>query len=154
MGMHRRRFIQSTAAGGAAVLGLGLFSQAVMAEWPKAAFEAKTVEDALTALLNQAVTTESGDIDIKAPDIAENGTVVPIEVSTSLPGVKSILIVAEKNPIPLVGVFKLAENTVGYVSTRIKMASTSSVMAVVESEGKLYAAKKEVKVTTGGCAGN
>jgi sulfur-oxidizing protein SoxY len=153
MGMHRRKFIQGAAAGSAAVLGMGLFSQAVMAEWPKAAFEAKNVEDALQALLAQTETTESDDITVKAPDIAENGAVVPIQVTTSLPDVKSIVLVAEKNPVPLVAAFKFGANSVGYVSTRIKMGTTSNVMAVVEAGGKLYMAKKEVKVTIGGCGG-
>jgi sulfur-oxidizing protein SoxY len=151
--MQRRRFLKSTAVGGAAAVGASLFPQFVLAEWPKAAFEAKTVDEALSALMGMTEHTESGEINIKAPDIAENGAVVPIQVNTSLPDLESIAIIAEKNPVPLIASFNFTENGVGYVSTRIKMGTTSNVIAVVKAGGKLYSAKKEVKVTIGGCGG-
>lgn len=147
--MHRRKFIQSAAAGGAAVLGL--FPHVAPAEWSRAVFEAKTVEDALNALLAQSETRESDAISIDVPDIAENGAVVPIQITTSLPGVESIALIAEKNPVPLVAAFKFGDNGATHVSIRIKMSTTSNVVAVVESEGKLYKAVQKIKVTTGGC---
>jgi sulfur-oxidizing protein SoxY len=95
---------------------------------------------------------ESGDIKIKAPDIAENGSVVPVTISTGLSNVESITILAESNGTPLVGSFDLS-GAEAYVSTRIKMAKTGNVIAVVKSGGKMYSGKKEVKVTIGGCGG-
>ena len=151
--MQRRSFLKSTAAGSAVAVGASLFPQFVLAEWPKAAFEAKTVDEALSALMGMTERTDSGEITIKAPDIAENGAVVPIQVNTNLPDLESIAIIAEKNPIPLIASFNFGKNGVGYISTRIKMGSTSDVVAIVKAGGKLYSAKKEVKVTIGGCGG-
>jgi len=92
-------------------------------------------------------------VKIKAPDIAENGAVVPITVSSTLPDIESISIIAAKNPSPLAASFQLSSMSEGYVSTRIKMGKTSNVIAVVKSGGKLYSATQEVKVTIGGCGG-
>jgi sulfur-oxidizing protein SoxY len=151
--MQRRDFLKSTAVGSAVALGSSLLPQTLLAAWPEAAFKAKSVDEALSALLGSTEKTESGDINIKAPDIAENGAVVPIQVTTTLPNVESISIIAEKNPVPLIASFNFGENAVGYISTRIKMGTTSDVIAVVKADGKLYSAKKEVKVTIGGCGG-
>jgi len=151
--MKRREFVKSTLAGGAVVATAALLPQSVLAEWPKAAFESKTVDEALNALLGSAELTESADIAIKAPDIAENGAVVPIQVTTNMAKVESITIISAKNPVPLIASFKFAANNAGYVSTRIKMGKTSDVIAVVKADGKLFSAKKEVKVTIGGCGG-
>lgn len=124
----------------------------VLAAYPKAAFEAKDAAGALTAALGSESYEHSDDIKIKAPDIAENGSVVPVTVDTSLSGVESISILAEANATPLVCSFNLSAAE-SYVSTRIKMGKTGNVVAVVKSGGKLYANKKEVKVTIGGCGG-
>jgi len=94
---------------------------------------------------------QSKDIAITAPDIAENGAVVPIAVTSKIPNTQSISIVAEKNPFPLAATFDLSGGSEGYVSTRIKMGQTSNVHVVVKADGKLYTAVKEVKVTIGGC---
>jgi sulfur-oxidizing protein SoxY len=123
-----------------------------MAAWNKAAFEAKNVGDAMKGL-GVSAPADSKSIAIKAPDIAENGAVVPVEVTSSLPGTTTIAIIAEKNGTPLVGSFELAGGTEGYISTRIKMGQTSLVRAVVTAGGKSYTAAKEVKVTIGGCGG-
>ncbi|MEN8133059.1 MAG: thiosulfate oxidation carrier protein SoxY, partial [Pseudomonadota bacterium] len=96
---------------------------------------------------------DSSDITVKAPDIAENGAVVPITVSSTLTGVTSIAILVEKNARPLTASYDLAEGTEAYISNRIKMGKTSDVVAVVKADGKLYQAKKSVKVTIGGCGG-
>jgi len=95
----------------------------------------------------------AGDIKIKAPDIAENGAVVPITVSTGMAGVESISVLASGNGTPLVASFTLGSGAEAYASTRIKMAKTSDVVALVKANGKLFSNKKQVKVTIGGCGG-
>lgn len=154
--MKRRVFLKGTMAGSAVAVavGAGLLSpQQVLAAWPKNAFESKNVQDALKGLYGNALTEPSGSVNIKAPDIAENGAVVPITVSTDLPNVDSISIIAEKNGTPLAASYQLAANTEGFISTRIKMGETSNVIATVKAGDKLYSARKEVKVTIGGCGG-
>jgi sulfur-oxidizing protein SoxY len=154
MSIARRTFLKATfAAGSTIALGGSLLPTAVMADWPKAAFEAKTVSDALKVLYTSPDVTDSKEIKLEAPDVAENGAVVPITVSTSLADVETITIIAEKNAIPLIGQFKFTKNAVAYVSTRIKMAETSNVVVVVKAGGKLYTTKKSVTVTSGGCGG-
>jgi sulfur-oxidizing protein SoxY len=95
----------------------------------------------------------SGDIKVDAPDIAENGAVVPVTVTSGIAGTEGIAIIGEKNALPLIADFKLMNGAAGYVSTRIKMGSTSNVIAVVKAGGKVYKGHKEVKVTIGGCGG-
>ncbi len=154
--MQRRSFLKGTLAGSAVAVavGAGLLSpRAVLAAWPKAAFEAKSVNDAMKGLFGSADNTPSGDIKIKAPDIAENGAVVPVSVSTSLGKVDSIAVIAEKNGTPLASNFRLGSSAIPNVSTRIKMGKTSDVIAVVKANGKAYSARKNVKVTIGGCGG-
>lgn len=154
--MQRRTFMKGTLAGSsiAVAISAGLLSpRTVLAAWPKSAFGAKNVQDALSGLFGSADNTPSGDIKIKAPDIAENGAVVPVSVTTSISGISSIAILAEKNASPLTANFELASNAKGYVSTRIKMGKTSDVIAVVKAGGKAYSARKNVKVTIGGCGG-
>jgi sulfur-oxidizing protein SoxY len=153
--MKRRNFIQGTLAGSAVAVGAALFPHAVFAEWPKAAFEAKEVDAALQALLGSAEASDSGEIEVKAPDIAENGAVVPVQITTTLANIESISLIVEKNPVPLIASFSFPDPAMaeGFVSTRIKMGATSNVMAVVKAGGKLYKAAKEVKVTIGGCGG-
>ena len=154
--MKRRTFLQGTLASsmvGAAVSAGLLTPRMVLAAWPEAAFSSKSVDDALNGLYKSVNHSPSGDIKIKAPDIAENGAVVPITVSTSLSKVESISVLVEKNPSPLATNFNLAANTEGFVSTRVKMGKTSDLIAVVKSNGNLFSAKKQVKVTIGGCGG-
>ena len=154
--MKRRTFLQGTIASsmvGAAVSAGLLTPRMVLAAWPESAFKAKSVDDALNSLVGSVNHSPSGDIKIKAPDIAENGAVVPITVSTSLAKVESISVLVEKNPSPLAADFKLAANAEGFVSTRVKMGKTSDLIAIVKSGGKLFSAKKTVKVTIGGCGG-
>ena len=156
MSMNRRFFLKGSMAAGAlgVAVGAGLLTpRSVLAAWPKEAFEAKKVADALNALHGSSDVAESADIKIKAPDIAENGAVVPITVSTAMAGVESISIIAANNPVPLVASYNLGEGAVGFVSTRIKMGKTSDVIAVVKAGGKLHSNRKEVKVTIGGCGG-
>ena len=154
--MQRRTFLKVTLATSTLAIAVSagmLNPRTVLAAWPKSAFEAKTVEDALNSLLGDAQTTPSGDIKIKAPDIAENGAVVPITITTSIPGIESISIVAINNGNPLAANFIMSGNTKGFISTRIKMGKTSDVVAIVKAGGKSQAARKNIKVTIGGCGG-
>jgi len=156
MMMKRRTFLKSSLAVGTvgAAIGLGLLvPRAVLAAWPKSAFEARTVDNALTALTGNAQLAGSNNIHIKAPGIAENGAVVPVSVTTSIPDVESISIIAKKNARPLVASFNLGKGAEGFVATRIKMGQTATIIAVVKAGGKLYSAGKKVKVTIGGCGG-
>ena len=152
--LPRRSFLKGTLATGAVAVAATVLPFSAMADWPKAAFEAKTVEDAIMALLGSPDTIVSTAITIELPEIAENGAVVPVKVSSTLPKVESITLIAEKNPIPLVAQFKFENDAVQpFIATRIKMGETSNVVAVLKSEGKIYVARKEVKVTIGGCGG-
>lgn len=153
--MKRRTLLKGGLAAGAVSVaaGAGLLTPgAVLAAYPKAAFEAKDVAGALNGSLGASSYSDSGDIKIKAPDIAENGAVVPVTVSSSIAGAESIAIVSEGNNTPLVASFNL-NGSEAYVSTRIKMAKTGNVVAVVKAGGALHGNKKEVKVTIGGCGG-
>ena len=153
--MNRRTLLKRSLAVSAVTVAAsaGLLAPGqVLAAYPKGAFEAKDSASALSNALGSSDYSESGDIKIKAPDIAENGSVVPVTVSTGLSNVESVTLLAEANATPLLGSFDLS-NAEAYVSTRIKMGKTGNVVAVVKSGGKLFSAKKEVKVTIGGCGG-
>lgn len=156
MNQFRRTFLKGTGAAGtvAVAVAAGLLkpTELLAAEWNKNAFDAKSIPDALKGIGAQAGAT-SKDITIKAPDIAENGAVVPVEVTSKIAGTQTIAILAEKNPSPLLADFGLSNGAEGYVSTRIKMGQTSPVKVVVKAGGKYYTAQKEVKVTIGGCGG-
>jgi len=152
----RRVFLMASLAAGAVGVAVGaglLLPRSVLAAWPKDAFAAKEMSAALNALLGSDATEESEAIKIKAPDIAENGAVVPVTVSAEMDGIESISIIAAQNPVPLVASFTLGEGAEGFISTRIKMGKTGDVISVVKAGGKLYSARKEVKVTLGGCGG-
>ncbi len=156
MNTKRRSFIKSSAAAGAigVAISAGLITpRAVMAAWPKAAFAATDVNIAIANALGSEATTESSDIALKAPEIAENGAVVPITVTSKIAGTESISILISKNPTPLTATFNMGKGTEGFISTRVKMSKTSDLVVVVKANGKLYSARKEVKVTIGGCGG-
>jgi sulfur-oxidizing protein SoxY len=154
--MKRRVFLKGSLASGmvAVAVGAGLVSpRQVLAAWPKDAFEAKNVSDAMNGVVGTDLAPASDAIKLDAPDIAENGAVVPVKVTAEMDGIESITILAEKNQTPMIASFNLAAGTQGYISTRIKMGKTSNVIAVVKAGGKVYSARKEVKVTIGGCGG-
>ena len=154
--IKRRVFLKGSLAAGtagvAASAGL-LAPQAVVAAWNEKAFKAKSMDDALNAALGATSSDASDKIKIKAPDIAENGAVVPVSISADMSGVESIALLAANNNTPLVATFNMGAGGVPDVSTRIKMAKTGDVIAVVKSGGKLHSARKSVKVTIGGCGG-
>ena len=121
-------------------------------QWNQAAFGGKTLKDAMAALGAQSPAS-SDAIAIKAPEIAENGAVVPVAVESRLPNTQSITLLVEKNPLPLAAVFDLPAGTEPSVATRVKMGESSDVYALVKADGKFFVARKEVKITIGGCGG-
>ena len=136
----------------AALVGCGLLtSRQALAFADTAAFDVKTIDEAFKALGGTAA--DSKDITITSPDIAENGAVVPIAITSNLPKTQEIYIVVEKNPFPLTAGFVIPEGTDPFVSTRVKMGQSTNVYAIVRADGKLYSARKETKVTLGGCGG-
>lgn len=154
--MQRRHFLKNTMATGTIALAASsglLVPGSVLAAWNKKAFDAKDVQSALKGAIGTELTEATDKIKIKAPQIAENGAVVPITISSTLSNVKSITILSEKNGTPLIAKFNLKGKAEAFISTRIKMGKTSNIIAVCESGGKFYSARKEVKVTIGGCGG-
>ncbi len=143
--MQRRNFL------------LGLFSfailapmQALAAAWNKAAFEAEKLGDA-SKNLNISNETVSHDIQIIAPDRAENGAIVQVEIKSNIPNTESITILVENNPTPLIALFKFSHGAEAFVVTRIKMAETSDVKAVVKAGNRYFANSKNVVVLENGC---
>jgi len=152
--MQTRREMMTRSAAVTLMLGAaGVLPAQTQSAWNKGAFEGKSIDDVIKGL-GLAKPVESKDITFTAPDIAENGAVVPIAASTTLPGVKRIAFLVEKNPTTLAGVFEFSDAVETSVATRIKMAQTSNVLAVaILGDGKVLYAQKEVKVTLGGCGG-
>lgn len=133
-------------------LGAGLVSPKAVLAWNEAAFHSKSADEAMNALFGSSSAAESADVKLEAPEIAENGAVVPIKISTEM-AAESVSVIAPNNPIPLVATFVLGEGAKAFASTRIKMGKTGDVVAIVKSGGGLHSAKKNVKVTVGGCGG-
>jgi sulfur-oxidizing protein SoxY len=154
MSENRRDFMKLTgvfgllAAAGLLTTGEALAQQQA---WNKAAFETKSLADTYKVL--GGTPAESADIAITAPDIAENGAVVPVSVASKIPNTQAVYILVEKNPNMLAAGFNIPQGTSADVATRIKMGQTSNVYAVVKADNKFYVASKEVKVTLGGCGG-
>jgi sulfur-oxidizing protein SoxY len=150
----RRLILQG--AGSVALIGLGFGTVPALAaandKYPEDAFKQKGDADAIKALYGK--TAEASDkVKLDAPEIAENGAVVPIAVATTLTDVTSISFLVSENPNALAASYVIPEGTVPAVANRLKMAKTCNVIAIVESGGKLFSATKEVKVTVGGCGG-
>ena len=150
--MKRRTLLKTSLAASAVVAAGSVIPGRVMAAYPKAAFESQEPSVSLDNIYGMSDYTESSDIRIKAPEIAENGAVVPIQVDSSIANTESITIIVNENPTPITASFNLY-GAEGYVSTRVKMGQTSDVLAVVKAGGSLHAARQEVKVTIGGCGG-
>ncbi len=133
--------------------GLGLLhSGAALAEWNKATFAAKTLDELFAAM--GVIALERSDlIQLTVPEIAENGAVVPVTVVSTLPGTEQISILVAKNPLLLSASFIIPSGTEGRITTRVKMGGTSNVIALIKADGKFYRSSKEVKVTAGGCGG-
>jgi len=155
--MHhtRRSVLKGVGAFGvlATAVAAGLLSPVrALAAWNKGAFEAKSAVDAMRAL-GMSNAEDSKEIQIRAPDIAENGAVVPIDITSSIPGTTAISVFIEKNPFPYTGTFDFSQGAVPYVHLRVKIGESSPVRVVATAGGKHYTAAKEVKVTIGGCGG-
>ncbi len=152
--MHTRREAMSRAAAVAGMMAAaGMLPGSAQAAWSQAAFEAKSMAEAIKALGGSAP-AESKDVSLTAPDIAENGAVVPLGCACALPGVKRLLLLVEKNPSALSAVFDIGDAVEANVATRVKMGQSSNVYAVaMMGDGKVLYAQKEVKVTLGGCGG-
>ena len=150
--ISRRQAVKTSAAVTGMLLAAGMLPQAALA-FNKAAFDAKTVADVMKAM-GAGAPTESKDVTLTAPDIAENGAVVPLGAATTLAGVKHMLILVEKNPNTMVASFDVSDAVEPNFLTRAKLGQTSDVYAVaITNDGKALYAKKEVKVTLGGCGG-
>lgn len=150
--MKRRTLLQASLATGViASTGL-LIPGRVMAAYPKAAFESKEVPGAVAGVMGSSDYTDSGDIKIKVPPLAENSAVVPVTVTSSIADTETISLIVAKNPTPMAAIFNL-HGSEPFVGVRVKMLESSEVIAVVKAGGSLYASRKEVKVTAGGCGG-
>jgi len=152
--MYTRRDVLTRSAAVAGIMAsAGLLPAAALAAWSQAAFEAKSMADAVKAL-GGAAPAESNDVTLTGPDIAENGAVVPLACACALPGVKRLLLLVEKNPNTLAALFDIGDAVEPNVATRVKMGQSSNVFAVaMMADGKVLFAQKEIKVTLGGCGG-
>ena len=148
MKIDRRSMLRSFLAVAATLA----FPRLIFAARADKAFEATSADEAIAELLG-AVPADSDRIQMKIPDIAENGAVVPVTVSTDLENVESISVVVDNNPTPLAASFEMSPRMVAVISVRIKMGQSSNVRAIVQAGGNLYSTSKEVKVTIGGCGG-
>jgi sulfur-oxidizing protein SoxY len=152
----RRAFLKKAGVFGsvAAAIATGLLNPGAVfaAAWNTLAFTAKDPAEALKNAGYEGA-AESSDIMIKAPDIAENGAVVPVSATSNIPGTTSMAFFVEKNPAPMIASFEFSNGAEPYISTRVKMAKTSIVRVAVKAGGKNYTASREVKVTIGGCGG-
>ena len=153
--MKRRSFLQQTLTIAASLIASGglFYTPRVSAARPDAAFLAKDLETVLKEVLGGSEATMSDQIKLDAPLQAENGAVVPIVVSTTLPAPETIAIIVPKNPTPLLSLLDTTPRTGSYVRMRIKMAGTDQVRAYVKSGGQWYMAAQEVRVAVGGCGG-
>ena len=150
--IQRRDALKQATLLGGMLATTGLFPQFAWA-FNKNAFDAKTINDAVAAF-GGSVPVASKDVTLTAPDIAENGAVVPLGLATTLPNVKHLLILVEKNPSALVAMFNVSDAVEANFATRAKMGQSSDVYAVaITNDGKAFFTKKEVKVTLGGCGG-
>lgn len=148
MRINRRTLIRSMLALSAALT----LPRILFAARPDKAFESTDAAAVYSELFGE-VPTDSDRVTMKIPDIAENGAVVPITVSTDLENVESISVVVVNNPTPLAATFNMVPRSQAKISVRIKMGQSSPVRAIVKADGKLYSTEKEVKVTIGGCGG-
>ena len=157
--MERRDFLSRTSGAGVVALAAATGLPAAQAQtvnaagWNKAAFDSKSLADAAKAMGATSALTESKDLSLIAPEIAENGNVVRIEAKSAIPGTTQIAFVVEKNPSALAASFDIPAGTDANVKTNVKMGQSSNVYALAKAGDKFYYAVKEVKVTLGGCGG-
>ncbi len=152
MKANRRKFLKTSLVLGTAGIGL-LETGFANAEWNAADFAPNPFDAAMKQLLKGKLIVETDKIDLNIPEIAENGALVPVTVTSSLKDIQSIAIVVEQNPVPLAIQAELMPELDPFISARLKLASTSFVYAIAETEKVCYSVKKKVKVTIGGCGG-
>lgn len=151
--LNRRQALTHSMQVAALLAAAGLLPATAQAAWEKAVFDAKNMAELMKAIGGGAP-VESKDVTITGPDIAENGAVVPVGASTTLPGAKRLMILVEKNPAMLTAMFDVTDSVEANFSTRVKMGQSSNVYAVAQmNDGRVLYAVKEVKVTLGGCGG-
>lgn len=157
--MQRRQFLKNgVAAAPVAVLGLGALVPAralgaAANAWPSNAFHAEDLDTAITELFGAAAAEDTDRIRLTAPDIAENGRIVPVELETDLPGVRTMAVLSDGNPFPLLARARVTPAVAPRVSVRVKMGQSANLIALVEADGGLYRTARAVKVTAGGCGG-
>lgn len=153
--IQRRKVLSGTVAiaafGSGSLLQL-LAVRSARADWPSEAFESADAKQALELLLEKTP-LDSSEIEIRAPEIAENGAVVPVRVSTTLNKTRSIAIVIPNNPTPLIANYELSTSALPEIATRVKMAEDSEIVAIVSTDSGVYTSKKAVAVSVGGCGG-
>lgn len=152
MTISRRKFLNILTVGSAACLTL-LTPITAFAAWASDAFNATKADDAYQNLFGSTATTDSDEVILKVPKIAENGGAVPVSVKTAMKNVESISLFVKDNPQPLTASFQIPAGTLPDISTRIRLAQTSTVTAVIKADGELFSKSQEVKVTIGGCGG-
>lgn len=152
--MKRRIFLKTSLAGTLAAFSAFLIGQrAAQAAWTAEPFEAKSISEALQRLFGTDQVASSDAIALRAPKLAENGAMVPLEVSTTLANVDSLVFFVEGNQAPLAAMFALSPDANHTLATRVKMAKSSDVVVVARAGGKLHSARENIKVTIGGCGG-
>lgn len=149
----RREMLSASAQVAGLLAAAGLLPASAQAAWNSAAFDAKSMADVAKAFGGRAPAASSG-VTVSGPDIAENGAVVPVGCASTLPGVKRLMLLVEKNPNVLAAVFDVNDSIDASFNTRVKMGQSSNVFAVaMTGDGKVHFAQKEIKVTLGGCGG-
>lgn len=151
MNTTRRTLLKSTTVLGMLVAAGLITGKQALAATGREGFDAKSLPEALSILGGTAV--DSTEIAITAPEIAENGAVVPVGVVCNIPNTQEIYIFVEKNPNPLAAVFKMGADTAAQINSRLKMGQSTNIIVVAKADGKLYSAMRETKVTLGGCGG-
>jgi sulfur-oxidizing protein SoxY len=155
--MRRRIFLQQgmVSAGGLVALQAGLLTpRRVPAAWPDEVYAHRDYAAALRAVTGGTTVLPSAAIDIEVPELIEDGRLVEVTVSSSIEGTEEIIILSEKNPLPLIARFVMGPRSVPTIKTRIKMGGTGNVVALVRGKGAFFSAKKQAQVTEGGCACN
>jgi sulfur-oxidizing protein SoxY len=152
MKVNRRKFLKTSLVCGAAGLAL-LDSSLAKAESLAADFAPSSFDATMKQLLKGKPIVETDKIDLNIPEIAENGALVPVTVTSSLKDIKNLVLVVEQNPVPLAIEAMLMPELEPFLSARLKLASTSFVFAIAETDKVCYSVKKKVKVTIGGCGG-
>lgn len=147
--VRRRRDLLKYGGLLAALVGCGFGSGSEARDAETLLFEATSMQDVLRALGSTPI--DSDAIDLVLPDLAENGAVVPVSVTSSLKGIRQIALLVESNPFPLAARFEIAPDTEPFVSTRLKLAQSGTVVAIVEADGKLYSTSRSTRVVLGGC---